>query len=102
MDQPSLPFDESIDTRFQRFHERHPEVYDGIVKLCRQWLVRGRDRWAVEAAFAVLRWQRRIAGLPDDAATYKLNDHYTSRYARLIMDREPDLDGIFELRRLRA
>jgi hypothetical protein len=29
---------------------------------------------------------------------YKLNNNYCSYYARLIMHREQDLDGIFEIR----
>ena len=35
-----------------------------------------------------------------DTSGFKLNDHYTSRYARLIMEREPDLRGIFRTRKL--
>jgi hypothetical protein len=50
----------------------------------------------------VLRWNRAIAGLPDPREDFKLNDHYTSRYARLIVAHEPDLAELFELRRLRA
>jgi hypothetical protein len=35
-------------------------------------------------------------------AGFKLNDHFTSRYARLLMQREPDLYGLFETRAVRA
>jgi hypothetical protein len=33
---------------------------------------------------------------------FKLNNNYHSRYARLIMEREPGLDGFFETRGLRS
>jgi hypothetical protein len=33
---------------------------------------------------------------------FKLNNNYRAHYARLIMHQEPDLDGIFELRRSKA
>ncbi len=52
--------------------------------------------------FEVLRWEWTIAGLPDDAEEWKLNNNYTSRYARLIMDENPLLVGLFELRELKA
>lgn len=99
--QPSVQSD-SIEARFWAFHEAHPEVYDALVELCRRWCARGRDRWSVDGAFHVLRWERRIVGLPDDHDIYKLNNNLTSRYARLVMEREPDLAGVFEVRELRT
>ena len=50
--------------------------------------------------FEVLRWEWIIRGLPDTAEEFKLNNNYTSRYARLIMESEPGLEGVFETRRL--
>lgn len=91
----------SIESDFWTFHEQHPAVYAEIVRLCREWRGRGRERWSIDGAFEVIRWQRRLAGLPDDREAYKLNNNYRSRYARLVMDREPDLEGIFEVRVLR-
>lgn len=88
----------TIDERFWDFHTKHPEVYTEIVKLCRQWHRRGRSRWAIDGVFQVIRWQRRIAGLPDADEMWKLNDHYRACYARLVMALEEDLDGIFEIR----
>jgi len=46
----------------------------------------------------VLRFQRRLAGLPDDDEIYRLNNNYTALYARLLMDNEPELAGLFEIR----
>lgn len=92
----------SIEARFWRFHRAHPDVYAEIVRLCRAWRAAEGDRWGIDGAFAVLRWERQMAGLPDAHETYKLNDHYRSRYARLIQEQEPDLAGIFETRALRS
>ncbi len=33
---------------------------------------------------------------------FKINDHYLSRYARKLMEEHPELDGLFELRELKA
>lgn len=92
----------SIEARIWRFHRDHPEVYDEIVRLCREWHGRGGGTWSINGAFEVLRWQRQIAGLPDVREAYKLNNSFRSRYARLIMERERDLSTIFETRGLAA
>ena len=99
------PYDDgkpSIQVQFQRFHAKHPEVYEGLVRLARQWRSRYRGPWSVDAAYHVLRFQTVMAGQPDPDEDYKLNNNYTSRYARLIMDTCPDLEGVFETRKLRS
>src|SRR5688500_7223955 len=92
--------DDSIDARFRRFHARHPEVYDHLRTLCFQWKESTTKPWSIKGAFEVLRWERWVKGLPDAEEAWKLNHNYHSRYARLLMEREPALDGLFELRRL--
>lgn len=88
--------------RFERFNSNHPEVYGQLKTLCRRWR-RGSERpWSIKGAFEVLRWERQIAGLPAEDEDWKLNNNYHSRYARLLMEQESDLDGIFELRELRS
>jgi len=46
----------------------------------------------------VLRWERAMK--TTDQTEWKLNNNYTSRYARLIMEQEPDLEGFFVTRGL--
>jgi hypothetical protein len=103
--QPAFDWPEprpTIQQQFQRFHLAHAEVYDGLLKLTRQAASAGRTRIGIAMLFEVLRWQWIIAGLPDEDEAWKLNNNYKSRYARLIMRRNPDLDGMFELRVLTA
>lgn len=92
--------DESIDARFRKFHAAHPEVYEHLRDLCFQWRESTGSPWSIKGAFEVLRWERHIKGLPDPEEDFKLNNNYHSRYARLLMESEPALDGLFELRRL--
>jgi len=94
---------DTIQTRFNRFHHQHPEVYAHLVNLTREAIYTfGRTKVGIKQLFEVLRWERMIAGLPSDGEAFKLNNNYTSRYARLIMTTEPDLTGVFELRELSA
>lgn len=90
----------TIDEAWWRFHRSHPDVYDELVRLAREALHAGRDRIGIGMLFEVLRWNRMLRR--DDAEAFKLNNSYRSRYSRLIMAREADLDGMFETRELRS
>lgn len=98
---PAVDRSKSIQERFERFHEANPDVYAELVLLARQAKQRGRERWAIGSLWEVLRWQRMMRTV-DETTDLKLNDHYRSRYARLIMLTEPDLSGFFEIRQLRS
>jgi len=80
---------------FLRFHAENPDVYVALVRLARQWQTARGGRQAIEMLFDVLRWE---VGIRTTGDPYRLNDHYCAWYARLIMHREPDLAGVFELR----
>ena len=97
-DEPTGTSSKSIDEKFWAFHAAHPEVYDELVRLARMGVVAGRHRLGIKQLFEVLRWNRTIQGLPDDDEEFKLNNSYTSRYARLIMAQEPGLGDVFETR----
>ena len=92
--------DEGLDARFREFHAKHPEVYEELTRLCFRWVSGSSSQWSIKGAFEVLRWERKIAGLPDPEEAWKLNNNYHSRYARLLMESEPAFAGLFELRRL--
>lgn len=81
----------------ERFHEMNPRVYEILVRLARQAKAKGRDHCGIRMLWEVMRWEIFIS-TTDDASDFKLNDHYTSWYARFIMAREPDLIGFFRLR----
>lgn len=92
----------SIQERFMAFHRAHPEVYARLVKLARDVTAAGRARIGISMLWETLRYFSVIEGLPDPDEDFKLSNDYRSRYARLIMEQEPDLAGLFELRPLRA
>jgi hypothetical protein len=87
-----------IEAAFWEFHAANPHVYDRLVHLTRQLADRGRRKIGIGMLFEVLRWHH--LSTVGDADGFKLNNNYRALYARLIMHHEPDLDGIFELRRL--
>lgn len=90
-----------IEFDFREFHKKHPEVYVELVKLAREWKRAGGAKLGIATLFEKLRWEWHINGLKD-VEGYKLNNNYRSVYARLIMDNEEDLAGLFEIRQLKA
>jgi hypothetical protein len=84
---------------FEEFHKLNPHVYRILVRLARRWLRTGRSKGSIDAFYNVARWEIAMSTTDDE---YKLNDHYKAFYARLIMWREPDLDGLFDLRAAEA
>lgn len=91
----------TIEQSFTFFHAINPWVYDALVKLARDWVQRGRTKIGVAMLFEVLRWQWSRA-TSDPASEFKLNNNLRSRYARRIMEQEPDLADVFETRELKT
>jgi len=89
----------SLDEAFERFHEANPHIYRRLRDLAISARRAGNDRVGIKALFERLRWDYMIASRGDE---FKLNNNYHSRYARLLMQREAELDGIFEVRELRS
>lgn len=94
---PKVPKDMSIAGRFARFHEANPEVYEELVRLARTLKRKGLDNYGIVGLYEVLRYDR---SLRTDGKPFKLSNDYRSRYARLIMEKEPDLAGFFRTREL--
>ena len=92
--------DDYIQREFERYHAKHPEVYSMLVRFARQAKRKGQKRFGIKALFERVRWWYYVERTAGDE--FKLNNNFTSRYARLITTREPDLQGFFETRRLRT
>lgn len=82
---------------FREFHAKNPQVYKALVRLARQAKERGKNKIGVELLVNVARWEMWLR-TEDDHSDFKINSNYKPFYARLIMEQEPDLGGIFETR----
>jgi hypothetical protein len=99
--QATLNFDleTELDRKFEEYHQANPQVYRELVQLAMQARRRGRRKIGIKMLFEVVRWNRFLQTADDE---FKLNNNYHSRYARLLMQREPKLRGIFNLRELKS
>lgn len=86
--------------KFMTFHENNPFIYQTLVRLARQAKKAGKGKIGIGMLWEVMRWEHFLE--TNDGEGYKLNNSYRSRYARLIMEQERDLEGIFETRKLRT
>ena len=91
--------EESLDLQFADFHARNPHVYEELVRLAREASQRGHRHLGVGMLWEVMRWNA-LFRVAHGAAEFKLNNNFRSRYARLVMEREPDLADVFETREL--
>ena len=89
-----------IELEFRGFHHEHPEVYRLLVDLARQARAKGKERIGIKTLYEVARWNFDVGGDPESG--FKLNNNFTSLYARMIQENEPDLAGMFETRERRA
>ncbi len=90
---------ETIAERFESFHSRNPHVYRALVALARQLKRQGQTRLSMKGLYEFLRMQKLLYTTGDD---FKLNNNFTSLFARLVCEQEPELSGLFELRERRA
>ena len=91
--------DDSTADRFHRFHEANPQVYNAIKSLSKAMKRRGLEVWSMRAAFAVIRFASIATNSDSD---YKLNDHYSPFYSRMIQSRVPELKDFFNTKPCRA
>jgi hypothetical protein len=87
--------------RFAAFHAANPRVYLLLEDMTREMVNRGRTRIGIAMLFEVLRWNFYLH-TDDPASEFKLNNTNRAVYARLIMQRHPEWDGLFETREIRA
>lgn len=83
---------------FLAFHRENPDVYRLFMRFARQVKGAGYERYSSDAICHRIRWHVNIDTKSGDG--FKMNDHYTAHYARLLMEDYPDeFGGLFELRR---
>ena len=89
-----------LEEKFLEFHAKHPEVYAALSKFAHQW----RDRKGPDARLGVkmvlerVRWELGL-GAKDESP--RINNNHSAFYARLLMTQEPELEGMFMLKKQR-
>lgn len=95
---PEYAKEATIQERFEAFHAANPHVYESLRALAFQMFRAGVTRYSVKSLFETLRWHYTLSTRGD---TFRLNNDFTSHYARLLIEQQPELAGFFEVRALR-
>ena len=85
----------SIEERFAAFDKANPHVLREMLALARGKLSTGSNRVGAKALWEELRESIRVKKL----GTWKLDNSLTANYARKLIELEPALAGVIELRR---
>jgi hypothetical protein len=88
----------SIQERFETFDLAHPEVYAAFLEIAQQLLASGHRHYSSDAIMHVVRFHRDVNRARD--GVFKINDHYSSRYARKLMATDSRFSGFFSTRAL--
>lgn len=87
-----------LEGKFLDFHQSHPEIYQSLVANAKMWR-RRRGPSAKLGAKMLIEHVRWSLGIKSTIDVPQINNNHTAFYARLIMDNEEELEGIFNLRR---
>ena len=91
----------NIQESFELFHATNPQVYDALVRLAWQLKMNGYSSTSLLMLYHILR-QVNSRGLHKSSDGFGLPNSFASRYARLILTKEPGLCGFFKQAELRA
>jgi hypothetical protein len=99
--QTVLTFDRSLtlDEQFQKWAKENPAVIDCFLRFAREARDAGRRRFGIQMIAERVRWYTAVESKKDD---FKVNNSFLSRLARLLVDRDLSLCGLFEFRELKS
>lgn len=93
---------EELDAECALFIRDNPHIWQQFRMLAVKLKAKGIDRWGAKAIWEVLRFELAVKAV-STGETFALNNNYTSRFARKLMEEEPEeFAGFFETRTLKG
>lgn len=86
----------TIMERFQEFHEANPHVYPIFIEMAQKASRNGTRKCSIAMLFEVLRWRTNVEIERTDE--FKISNCLRAPYARFIMQNNPELEGIFDIK----
>jgi len=98
MIQQSL-FTSKLDLAFAQYHAHNPQIYQLFKQFAFKVKNAGFKKYSARTIFHRIRWHIEVDTKGDP---FKINNNFSSRYARMLIDEFPEFEGFFELRRLKS
>ena len=95
----TFTIDPVTQSAFDRYHRENPQVYAKLRQYALEAKAAGRTHVGIKMLYERVRW---FSTVESKAEPFKLNNNWHSFYARLLMAQEPELAGLFELRKAKA
>ncbi|HYK57484.1 MAG TPA: hypothetical protein VEV15_13540 [Flavisolibacter sp.] len=92
-------FSNRIDQDFDSYDTRHPQVYKRFCELALGLIKKGHKHYSADALLHVIRYESTVKKEPLEL--FKINNNFSSRYARKFLAEFPEHKGFFETRVLR-
>ena len=91
-----------LDAEVDRFISENPHIWRSFKMLAVKIKAKGYDRWGAKSLWEVLRWELAVNS-NSKVPGPRLNNNFVSRFARKLMEEEPeDFADFFETRQLRG
>jgi len=87
----------TLDERFEAWVKANPHIVARFLRFAREAQASGRRRFGIGMIAERVRWYTYVESKEDG---YRVNNSYRSRLARLLVERDPSLAGMFEFRKL--
>lgn len=95
---PDYAPDLTIQERFEAWEAANPWVMRVLESLVSDWLAAGHRRVGIKSCWEQIRWSYGVT----TGDTFRANNSFTSRAARLLIARHPEWADAIETRELRA
>ena len=89
----------SIQQSFEEFNAANPKVYGMFKTFAATLKGYGKKKIGSKLIMERIRWEMVATTETED---FKINNNFSSRYARKLIAEFPEFDGMFELRELKA
>lgn len=94
----------TIQEAFEKYHADNPRIYELFKRFALQIVEKRKNRPNKKTSANLLinriRWEIYVETITDDG--FRINDHYSSRYARKFVEEYPQYRDLFNFRELRS
>jgi hypothetical protein len=90
--------------RFEEFDNKNPHIYEEFKRLALEYIGANNYKLSSKDIISVIRWHTDLKTLTDKkkSGKFRINDVFTSRYARKFIEEFPDHKDRFETRSIRS
>jgi hypothetical protein len=91
--------DPALLAKFKQYHLANPYVYELFKNYASKMKASGRSRYSAWAIINLIRWHHDIKTTAKD---FKISNDFIALYARVLIYREPEFDGFFQLKPMKG